>query len=232
MEIQTHTCSKCKVPKPLSEFHKNSSNKNGLASQCKKCYNARKRSVYDPEKDKIRKQKFYEQNPNYNKSYNELNREKINAQNRQYRKDNKEAIKAQQKIGYQKNRKEVIRKAVEYERKRAEMDPLFKLRKRIRQLIRASIKNEGFQKNSKSFTILGCTVEEFKNHIESKFESWMTWENHGKCNGEKNYGWDLDHIIPVSSAKTEEEIVKLNHYTNFQPLCSYINRNVKRNKIT
>ena len=118
MDIQTHTCSKCKIPKPLSEFHKSSSNKNGLASQCKECYNARKRSVYDPEKDKIRKQKFYKQNPNYNKTYNELNKETIYAKNKQYRKDNKEAIKAQQKIGYQKNRKEVIRKAVEYEKER------------------------------------------------------------------------------------------------------------------
>ena len=44
------------------------------------------------------------------------------------------------------------------------------------------------------------------------------------------YGWDLDHIIPVSSAKSEDEIIKLNHYTNFQPLDSYINRKIKRNK--
>jgi hypothetical protein len=57
----------------------------------------------------------------------------------------------------------------------------------------------------------------------------MTWENRGLYNGELNYGWDIDHIIPLSSAKTEEEVKKLNHHTNLQPLCSKTNRDIKRN---
>ena len=56
----------------------------------------------------------------------------------------------------------------------------------------------------------------------------MTWYNRGMYNGEFDYGWDIDHIIPVSSATTKEEINKLNHYTNLQPLCSKINRDIKR----
>ena len=59
----------------------------------------------------------------------------------------------------------------------------------------------------------------------------MTWENKGKYNGEVNYGWDIDHIIPVSSGMTEEEVVKLNHFTNLQPLCCKINRDIKRDNI-
>lgn len=59
----------------------------------------------------------------------------------------------------------------------------------------------------------------------------MTWENRGLYNGELDYGWDLDHITPISSAKTENEIIRLNHYTNFQPLCSYTNRYIKCNKL-
>ena len=56
----------------------------------------------------------------------------------------------------------------------------------------------------------------------------MSWENYGKYNGEINYGWDIDHIIPISIAKTEEDVMKLSHYTNLQPLCGFINRCVKR----
>jgi hypothetical protein len=60
----------------------------------------------------------------------------------------------------------------------------------------------------------------------------MTWENKGLYNGNPNYGWDIDHIIPLSEAKSKDDVIRLNHYTNLQPLCSYINRDVKKNKIT
>ena len=59
----------------------------------------------------------------------------------------------------------------------------------------------------------------------------MNWNNHGLYNGTPNYGWDIDHIIPQSLASTEEDVVQLNHYTNLQPLCSHVNRDIKRNKI-
>ena len=59
----------------------------------------------------------------------------------------------------------------------------------------------------------------------------MNWENYGKYNGTEGFGWDLDHIIPISSAKTEEDVIRLNHYTNLRPLCSYINRVIKRDKV-
>ena len=89
-------------------------------------------------------------------------------------------------------------------------DPLFKLRHSIRVLIRDSIKRNGYTKKSRSNEIIGCSWELFKKHIESLLKPKMTWKNHGT--------WHFDHIIPLSSAKTEQEIIKLNHYTNFQPL--------------
>lgn len=152
----------------------------------------------------------------YQKKYNELNKEK----HKEYHK-NYDIINREDKRKYHR----------EYIKNRCNIDPLFKLKKLIRENISQSIKRNKYNKNSKTQTILGCTFEEFKIHLESKFESWMNWENQGKYNGKLNYGWDIDHIIPISSAQTEEEIIKLNYYTNLQPLCSKVNRDIKRDNI-
>jgi 5-methylcytosine-specific restriction endonuclease McrA len=59
----------------------------------------------------------------------------------------------------------------------------------------------------------------------------MTWDNYGKYNGEFGYGWDIDHIIPISTAVNENEVIQLNNFINLQPLCSKINRDIKRDNI-
>lgn len=56
----------------------------------------------------------------------------------------------------------------------------------------------------------------------------MDWDNYGKYNGIECFGWDIDHVVPISNAITEEDIIRLNHFTNLQPLCSKINRDIKR----
>ena len=63
--------------------------------------------------------------------------------------------------------------------------------------------------------ILGCSIVDFKNFLENKFLDGMTWENHGE--------WHMDHIIPASYAKTEESVIELNNFINFQPLWSFNN---------
>ena len=63
-------------------------------------------------------------------------------------------------------------------------------------------------------------------------EEWMTWDNYGLYNGEEGYGWDIDHVVPISSALNEGEVVDLNHFTNLQPLCGKVNRDIKKNNIT
>ena len=83
---------------------------------------------------------------------------------------------------------------------------------------------------NKTYDILGCSYEDFKEYIESLWEPWMNWDNHGLYNGSEGYGWDIDHRVPISSAITEEELLKLNYFTNLQPLCSKVNRDIKKNK--
>ena len=89
---------------------------------------------------------------------------------------------------------------------------VYRFKSNVRQLVYSSFKRgtNQFSKKAKTENILGCTIEEFRNYIESKFTKGMSLDNYGK--------WHLDHIKPLALAKTEEEIVSLNHYTNFQPL--------------
>lgn len=101
------------------------------------------------------------------------------------------------------------------------VDPLFKLRGNISCNIRNSMKTKKFRKKSRTVDILGCSFDDFKVHIEQQFPRDMNWDNSGL--------WQYDHIIPISSATSEEELLRLNHYTNFQPLWEEDNR-IKSNK--
>jgi len=168
----------------------------------------------------------------YNKQYRKNNEEDLKEYQNRYRELNKEKIKDLNKRYYKKTGKykKYERKDYQknYQKNRKENDFLFRLSNNIRSLISSSLKKKGYTKDSKLNEILGCSFEEFKLYLESQFENWMSWDNYGLYNGELNYGFDIDHIKPLSSAKTKAELILLNHYTNLQPLCSKINRDIKK----
>ena len=116
-------------------------------------------------------------------------------------------------------------------RKILSCNPIIRLKSNIHSLIYNKINKNGYTKKSKTYQILGCSFNDFKLHIENQFETWMNWDNYGLYNGELNYGWDIDHIIPLKIAITEDDVIKLNHYTNLQPLCSKINRDIKKDRV-
>lgn len=234
--MDTKECNKCQKEKPLTDYGKDKKNKDKLKSVCKICLSE------------------------YKKQYILLNKEKINDYNKLYRQENKDKIKEYEKQRFQEKKSEISAKnkiykikhkerdrdknnlqRLKYKKNRCLIDPLYKLKINIRSLIANSIKNRGYHKNSKTQDILGCTPEFFKEYIESLWlhpknldengNVWMSWNNHGLYNGTLNHGWDMDHIIPITSSLNEDDVIKLNHYTNIQPLCSKVNRYIKRNKI-
>ena len=89
-------------------------------------------------------------------------------------------------------------------------DHLFRLIHLSRNRIIKFLNMKRINKSSSSFQIIGCTPNELKLHIEKLFSDGMCWDN--------QHLWHIDHKIPLSSAKTEEDILKLCHYTNLQPL--------------
>lgn len=112
-------------------------------------------------------------------------------------------------------------------RNKKRLDFRYRLKENVSNLIRHSFKLKFKRKSERTEKILGCNVEEFRDYIQSKFEPWMNWNNYGLYNGTLNFGWDIDHIIPISLAKTEEDLYRINNYKNLQPLCSYTNRHIK-----
>jgi hypothetical protein len=180
-------------------------------------------------RDKIKE--YHAKNKDKRKERELKNIDELKKSRKMYREQTKEKRKEYRKEYNKNNKKKNDDYRYEYIKNRIKNDSLFKLKLNIANLIRQSFRNNNFRKTSKTCEILGCTYQEFKIYLESKFESWMNWDNRGLYNGQFKYGWDVDHIIPLSSAKTVEDIIRLNHYTNLQPLCSKINRDIKKNEL-
>ena len=94
----------------------------------------------------------------------------------------------------------------------------------IRNRTGSAFKLKGWSKDSSTYDMLGCDWETTFNHIQSQFTDGMSWDNQGKV------GWEIDHIIPLAIAQTEEELKKLSHYTNLQPLWA-LDNNSKNDKV-
>lgn len=141
----------------------------------------------------------------------------------------KETDKEYHKEYYLNNKAIVNAKNNQYKKNKYQNDPLYRLKHNLRTNIRKALTKQGYTKRSNTYQILGCTYEEFKIYIENQFENWMDWDNYGLYKkGKYNFGWDIDHIKPISLSNTEAELIKLNHYTNLRPLCSKVNRDDKK----
>jgi hypothetical protein len=211
-------CSTCKSEKELFEFTKDKNKKDGLNINCRSCC----KIIYTEYRNK-NKEKESERGKKYNKEKRKIDKDKVKEYKKNYFQKNKESITQKRREKYKLNKEEIN----ELRRNNAPK----RLCERIGSSIRCILKKNGYVKISRTHEIIGCTPLELKIHIESKFEDWMNWNNYGLYNGELNYGWEIDHIVPLSSAKSEEDILKLNHYSNLQPLCSYTNRYIKSDKL-
>ena len=238
-------CKKCNIEKEIVEYPKD-------RNQCKECIRIYKRQYQikykenNPEKVKDSSKRYMLKNKESIKQYQKENSEIFKKANKKWRDNNKEKIKEISHDYYLNNKEKVKNNNKEYSIKnkesinlrlnnyfknKRETDFIYKLKISIRNLIRDKIKKGGFTKKSKTNEILGCSYIDFRLYLESKFEPWMNWENYGLYNGDLNYGWDIDHIIPISSANNEGDLIKLNHFSNLQPLCSKVNRDIKKDKI-
>jgi len=155
----------------------------------------------------------------------QLHKDKRNAYSKKYYTENSEKIK---KHIHEWN-KTYSKKPEVKERKRVYTNkirkiPQIKLAHRFRVRINTALNRKGLEKRKGKLDFLGCSLEEFKTYLESKFKPGMNWSNY------KWDGWHVDHIKPIASfdLTNEEDFKKCFHYTNLQPL--WAAENFKKNK--
>lgn len=212
--METKKCKLCEQEKGLNEFYLCAGK---YSSRCKKCFG-----------------EYQKNNPNRKGNlnrYGSKNRDIINSKTRERyhkdvdesRKSNREKRKRLRKLNPEKYRNYGNNKNKERYHK-MKNNPKYKIERILRKRFLSAIKRE-FKKTS-AITLLGCSIEECKKYLESKFQEGMTWKNHGLK------GWHIDHIIPCSAfdLTKEEEQKKCFHYSNLQPLW-WIDNLKKSNKM-
>lgn len=171
-----HKCNRCGFSKNESEFYKR--NGKPRTNMCKSCKSEYNKKHYIDNRDLYIKR---------SKEWHDENKEQHNLNNRNNYKKNKESYKARAKNRHYKLMKE---------------DEIYRLSQNIRTLIRQSFKYNNHKKETKTTSILGCSIKFFKDWI----------------NGASNMESHMDHIIPSSWATTRKEVLALNHYSNFRLL--------------
>lgn len=218
--MENKVCEKCGVNKSVSEFYQNNSKNKGYHRKCKKCTSDRNKELYlkrieaekiTPDTKICPKCNIVKSKDCFSKSSSSLDG--------LYR-ICKSCKKISAKKSRIKNKTRISAYNYQYQKNKRNDDPVFKLKDSISCLIRNSIKAKKIKKSTKTFDILGITYEEFKRYLEDNPYGF-------KINQK---GLDIDHIVPISSAHTEKEVIKLNHYSNFQLLPKEYNRWVKKDK--
>lgn len=93
----------------------------------------------------------------------------------------------------------------ERDRKRRACDPSYRMYQSVRN--RSGQVLRGRYSPTKA---IGCTQSFLSQHIEVAFTEGMTWDHYGQ--------WEVDHIVPLSAARSLDHLIELCHYSNLQPL--------------
>lgn len=216
--IEKKICRICGIEKDITEFRlAKNNNKNFYENsknlfyrtECKECEKIKFKEYY---------KKTREKRLAYKKKYRENHTEERSNYWKNYYNEHKKELYNNRKLwakktGYYKKYREYNRDKINIRQKeRLKNDYIFKLKRQTRAMIKASFYRRYYLKKDKTEKILGINIEDFIAYLLNTFK-----ENYG-------YEWNkeepihIDHIIPLATANTEEEIIKLCHYTNLQLL--------------
>ena len=222
-------------PQCNKEFIPTGRNQNNCSKECslisqRETQKIYKKSLKGKERDKKYQQSIKGKIASKKANKNYSNTEKGKAKRKELHKKNNNSAKGKlSKKNWQKSDNGRKYKS-QYFKKRRQIDPIFVLKDNCRTRLERFLKSKNFHKTNKTFDMIGCSAEFLKEHLEKQFHRHpdtyqpMNWLNHTV------HGWHIDHIIPLDSAKTPEDVEKLMHYTNLQPM--WAEYNIKKgNKI-
>jgi len=238
-------CTKCEVVKSLDEFSNDKKGEYGKAWKCKSCFKEYRTKHYEKNNEKIKeyakkyrknnkekvkvcgkkyrennkislikyRKEWYQKNKEYAKKYRKNNKEKVKEYKKNWAKEWYKNNKEKQRLisaKYHKDNKETILKRHNvWAKEKKKTDVLYKLRCTVRVNLVTSLKRQGYSKKTKTYNMLKC-----------EYDFFLEWLNGIASNG-YTYGvgdLHLDHVVPVSLAQTEDEILLLCHYSNYQLL--------------
>lgn len=220
-------CRKC--GEPIAPNEKRGTG--GSTNVCKSCRVVYYRSYNNEKRVVVPKMKTAEQikrKADYNITYRQLNKTKLEEYHARYREENRDRINARQRAyraanlevvkGSKKKRKHVTNarnKARYYTDQNYKLKVL--LRARIADILRRLKGRAGLTAGA-AYRLLGCSTLELKKRIENMFRDGMSWDNHAKV-------WHLDHVKPLAAfdLTNPEQLAAACHYTNLQPLLCHEN---------
>lgn len=181
-------------------------NKDKIKAQLKEYYRTHidERKAYNVE--------HREEKSEYNRKYRIEHLEEINKRTKAYREANKDLVREQRRISNQKHKDRIYAYRKEYNKMKMETDEMYRFKNRIRNFINKSFKRQNFTKNNGTFVLVGCDPKELKDYLYKTFFNNYGYEYDGKEDVH------IDHIVPLKTAETEEDVKRLCHYTNLQLL--------------
>jgi hypothetical protein len=102
--------------------------------------------------------------------------------------------------------------------------PEYRLAHNLRNRLTRALK--GLNKSESTQQLLGCSIGDFRLHIESNWEPGMSWDNYGHGVGK----WGLDHMIPcaIFDLSKPEHQRRCFHFSNIRPMWAIAN--IKKGK--
>lgn len=233
-------CCRCKKVKPAKDFNKNKGRNDGLQTVCRPCNSLNKKEykeVLIVKNKSLSDEEIYQ---NFPSGFKKCCACKKDIPVQEYYRDHSSKFgllarcpkcvelqanyldpTREKRKGYSKNhmsKPESKKKKNEYTRNRRKTDIQFKIRSTLSGRIYSALKSN--KKSARTMELIGCSIEFLINHLESQFESWMSFQNHGKPKYEGHRTWHIDHIVPCRfyNLKDSEQQKICFNWKNLRPL--------------